>query len=129
MPFWPCSYIIASYICVSKFKKRLLSKHLTKKGFNDVKNKGFILLFILVTTMILSSCGKYNFLKTVSEQDKKDHPEIYGEVGGPALQTKNTYPTNPDAATRSAVLKQLLFDENARGKYIDTAKALAGTKE
>ena len=91
--------------------------------------KGLKLIGYFGVIIVLSSCGKYNFLKPISEQDKKDHPEIYGEVGGPALQTKNTYAANPDAAQHSAVLKQLLFDENARGNYIDTAKALKSTQE
>jgi hypothetical protein len=94
-----------------------------------VRNKGITLLVSICALAVISSCGKYNYIKPISEQEKKDHPEIYGDVGGDPLQTKNTYATNPAAQQRSAVLKQLLFDENARGNYIDTAKAMKSMQE
>jgi hypothetical protein len=94
-----------------------------------VRKNIFYTLALLAGALLVASCGKYNYIPEVTDADMKAQPEIYGKVGEPALQTVNVYPTNPAAATRTAVLKQLLFDENARGNYIDTARALRAMQE
>ena len=90
----------------------------------------------LTLTISLSSCGRYNFIKEVSKEDKQSRPRIYGDVDGPALQSKNTYPTNPDAAKNAAVLKAQLFGEEPKAAdvvmapvAVDTAKAVESSKE
>lgn len=84
------------------------------------------ILVALVLLPVLAGCGKHS---QVREDAKKEYmsskPEIYGEVGGPAKQSKNTSTTNPDAPARSAVLKEKLFSrQNGGTQAVDTAAAL-----
>lgn len=66
------------------------------------------LVLLLIGTAALTSCGKYNYAPQLTEDQKKAKERIYGEVGGPAKQTKNTYPDDPDAASRTAAIKEKL---------------------
>ena len=40
----------------------------------------------------------------------QENPRIYGDVDGPAKQSKNTYATPADAADQSARIKEILFN-------------------
>ncbi len=48
------------------------------------------------------------------------NPRIYGEVEGPARQSKQTYATPADAADRSVKIKDILF-----GKAVASSKETA----
>lgn len=62
----------------------------------------------IIALIGLASCGKYNYAPALTDDQKKAKPEIYGEVGGVARQTKNTYPDNPAATGKALELKQKL---------------------
>lgn len=102
-----------------------------------MKMKKTVLFLALATLMMinLSSCGRYNFIKEVSKEEKESRPRIYGEVDGPALQSKNTYPTDPDLAKNAALIKAKLFNDDVPAVKelapapIDTAKVMAAQKE
>lgn len=88
--------------------------------------------FGLASLVLLSSCDTYSSKTPQPNKDAKlANPYVYGEVGAPAKQSKNTYPANPDAAQNAAVIKAKLFSDNAKGveTKVDTAKAVAATKE
>jgi hypothetical protein len=80
-------------------------------------------LFIVGILLVMSSCGKYS---QVVDQPKKDEKEantrIFGEVDGPAKQSKITYPTPPDAADKSVKIHAKMF-----GKENKPAAENAGT--
>lgn len=65
-------------------------------------------LILGFAALVLTSCGKYNYAPQLTEDQKKAKSDIYGEVGGVARQTKNTYQDDPNAATRLADIKQKL---------------------
>ena len=87
-----------------------------------------LLLSIAFTAFVaFSACDTYSY-KTppLTDAEMKENPRVYGDVGGPARQSLNKYETNPDAATRSAVLKEKLFsDDTKKAIKIDTAAAMA----
>lgn len=85
---------------------------------------------LLILGAALASCGRYNYNKEVSEADMKERPRIYGDVGGDARQTKNTYPDDPNANKRTSAIRAKLFDKKAQesGK-VDTTAALKATQE
>jgi len=66
------------------------------------------LALIIIATAGLTACGKYNYAPQLTEDQKKAKERVYGEIGGPAKQTKMTYPDDPDAAARTAAIKQKL---------------------
>jgi len=71
--------------------------------------KNILLIGCLVVT---ASCGKYSKLTESPQKDiKEENPRIYGQVGGPALQSKLTYATPTDAVDKSANLKSLMFGD------------------
>jgi GDP-D-mannose dehydratase len=80
----------------------------------------------LVLLPVLAGCGKHSQVRDdATKEYMASKPEIYGEVGEPARQSKNTYPTNPDAPARSAVLKEKLFSNQEVGtQEVDTTAAL-----
>ncbi len=93
---------------------------------SNIKFLAAISLFV-----VLTGCGKHS---KVREDTKKEYmeskPEIYGKLGEPARQSKNPNTTNPDAAARSAVLKEKLFSNyDATAAKIDTAAALSRQAE
>jgi hypothetical protein len=93
-----------------------------------VKKSALNLVLLVIGAAALSACGKYHFVKETTTQEMKAKPAVYGEVGGPAKQTKNTYPANPADVQRTGVIKQLLFTPGARKAYNDTAKGLASAE-
>lgn len=71
---------------------------------NTIKNWG-----ILAITVGLSACGKYNYPPEVTDELMKSNEYVYGEVGGAPKQAANTYPVDPELASKSAALRQKLF--------------------
>lgn len=78
--------------------------------------------------LALTSCGRYNYASEPSTEDKKANEAIYGEVGGPAKHTKNTYPDNPEASAKAAELRTKMWNNvtapsdrsGTVGKAVDT---------
>jgi len=69
--------------------------------------KQFLQICCLV---VLASCGRYSQIaKEPNKEIKKENPRVYGEVDGPARQSKQTYATAPDAVEKSARIKDVLF--------------------
>lgn len=93
-----------------------------------MKKSALNLVLLVIGAATLSACGKYHFVKETTTQEMKAKPAVYGDVGGVARQTKNTYPANPADVQRTAVIKQLLFTPGARQVYNDTAKGLEVTE-
>lgn len=72
--------------------------------------KNILLIGCLV---VIASCGRYSKVVDLPKKDQMlENPRIYGEVGGPAKQSKNTYPTPADAADQSARIKAIMFNGN-----------------
>jgi hypothetical protein len=73
----------------------------------------------------LASCDTYSYKTPQPNKDTKlANPHVYGEVDGPALQSKKTYPTNPEAAQKAAEVKAKLFaDNNATMPETEAPKA------
>jgi hypothetical protein len=60
--------------------------------------------------VILASCGRYSqVVKEPNKEIKTENPRVYGEVDGPARQSKQTYAAAPDAAEKTARLRELMF--------------------
>lgn len=60
--------------------------------------------------VVLMSCGRYSQVRELPQQEEmKANSRVYGDVGGPARQSKQTYPTPADAAERSIQIKEKLF--------------------
>ena len=72
--------------------------------------KNILLIGCLV---VIASCGRYSKVVDLPKKDQmQENSRIYGEVDGPARQSKNTYPTPADAADQSARIKEILFNGN-----------------
>jgi hypothetical protein len=71
---------------------------------NTIKNWG-----ILAIAVGLGACGKYNYPPEVTDELMKSNEYVYGKVGGAPKQTANTYPADPDIASKAADLRQKLF--------------------
>lgn len=72
------------------------------------------LALLSLTVVVFTACDKYNHAKEVTKQDRMADSRTYGEVDGPALQSKKTYPTNPEAAGKATELRAKMFgDANA----------------
>lgn len=85
--------------------------------------KSFAKIAVLsLAGLSLAACGKYNYAPEATKQDRQAEPRIYGEVDGPPLQTKKTYPTNPEAAAKAAELRAKMFGD-ANAKTTDGATA------
>jgi hypothetical protein len=70
--------------------------------------KNILLIGCLV---VIASCGRYSKVVDLPKKDQKEeNPRVFGEVDGPALQSKVTYPTPADAADQSARIKEILFN-------------------
>ena len=83
--------------------------------------KQFLQICCLV---ILASCGRYSqVVKEPNKEIKTENPRVYGEVDGPARQSKQTYAAAPDAAEKSARIKDILFSNKKSTAVIATASA------
>ncbi|HOY94802.1 MAG TPA: hypothetical protein PK509_03630 [Catalimonadaceae bacterium] len=70
--------------------------------------KNILLIGCLV---VMASCGRYSKVVDLPKKDQKqENPRVFGEVEGPALQSKVTYPAPADAADQSARIKEILFN-------------------
>jgi hypothetical protein len=82
-----------------------------RKGFSTL-----FLLSILSVGVATTSCDTYSY--PTPQPDKaqmKGNEYVYGDVGGPAKQSKNTYPTNPDAAANALNIKKKLYADDPGG--------------
>jgi len=61
-----------------------------------------------VTLLAASSCaGQYN---SIEQQDPHENDKyVYGEIGGPPLQSANQYEPNPEADARAVAIREKLF--------------------
>ena len=67
-------------------------------------------LLIAGSLLVMTSCGRYSkVLDLPTKEEYSENKRIYGEMGQPAHQSKNTYPTAPDAAEKSVKIKEILF--------------------
>jgi hypothetical protein len=72
-----------------------------------------------VLLLSLASCGRYSQVaKDPNKEIKTANHRIYGEVDGPARQSKQTYPAPPDAADKSARIRQKMFGNNKSAAQI-----------
>lgn len=70
--------------------------------------KTVLFLAIGFSAYLFSACGKYNYAPPLTEDQKNEKKEVYGKVGGPAIQTANPSTDDPNAATRLADIKTKL---------------------
>ena len=72
----------------------------------------------------MASCGRYSKVVEAPGKDvKESNRRIFGEVDGPALQSKNTYATPPDAADKSAHIREVLFGRKKSAAAIAAEEA------
>ncbi len=64
---------------------------------------------VLVLGMSLVACGKYNYTEPLTEDEKAKNERVYGDVGGPARQSKNQYDVPDDLNARVADIKVKLY--------------------
>lgn len=57
--------------------------------------------------LAVSGCTGYN--STEVRDQNKDNEYVYGEVGGPARQLKNTYTADPNSLERANNLREKMF--------------------
>ena len=82
----------------------------------------YLLLPLLLLT--IASCGRYSKVsKDPTKETKKENPRIYGEVDGPARQSKQTYAAAPDAAEKSARIRQIMFGNKKSAAQIAAEEA------
>jgi hypothetical protein len=86
----------------------------------DMK-KQFLQICCLI---VLASCGRYSqIVKEPNKEIKTENPRVYGEVDGPARQSKQTYAAAPDAVEKSARIKDVLFGNKKSTSVSATASA------
>ena len=86
-----------------------------------MKNQSIILPILLLS---LVSCGRYSQIaKDPTKEVKKQNPRIYGEVDGPARQSKQTYAAAPDAADKSARIREIMFGNKKTAAQIAAEEA------
>ena len=74
--------------------------------------------------LILASCGRYSkVVKDPNKEMKMENPRVYGEVGGPARQSKQTYPAPADAADKSARIREIMFGDKKTAAQIAAEEA------
>ncbi len=64
---------------------------------------------VLVLGTSLAACGKYNYTEPLTDDEKAKNERVYGEVGGPARQSKNQYEVPDDLNARVADIKVKLY--------------------
>lgn len=85
-----------------------------------MKKNSLLIGFLIVA----ASCARYSQVReTAKKEEMKENSRIYGEVDGPARQSKATYPTPADAATRSADIHDLMFGKGKKAEAPVEAKA------
>ena len=90
------------------------------RRLKDMKNR-FLLPGIL---LLLASCGRYSQVaKDPNKEMKMENPRVYGEVGGPARQSKQTYTAAPDAADKSARIREVMFGNKKTAAQIAAEEA------
>lgn len=62
-----------------------------------------------VLVLAFAACDRYHDKTTVKEKEMKTQERIYGDVGGPARQTKQEYPDNPDLIELQQKTKVALY--------------------
>lgn len=77
-------------------------------------------------TLVLVSCGKYNYNEPVTKDEMAGNERIWGAVDGPPRQVANTYPADPELAAKSSALREKMFyddwgmNTNVTGDDFDT---------
>jgi len=67
-------------------------------------------ILLIGCLVVIASCGRYSKVVDLPKKDQMlENPRVYGDVDGPAKQSKNTYPVPADAADQSARIKEILF--------------------
>lgn len=107
MGIWPPASIFEPKVNGGEYLGLLCRSKSTARATTTMK-KAALFLAICGSAYVLTACGKYNYSPQLTEDQKKAKKDIYGEVGGVARQTKNTYPDDPNAATRLADVKAKL---------------------
>lgn len=86
-------------------------------------NKNLLLVGVLV---VMASCGRYSQVVDLPKKEQMEaNPRVYGEVDGPARQSKQTYTNPADAADRSAKIKDILFGTGQSAADIAAQEASA----
>lgn len=99
--------IQSTYICAS---------------FRDMK-KNLLLVGALV---VMASCGRYSQVVDLPKKEQmEENSRVYGEVDGPARQSKQTYANPADAADRSAKIKDIMFGTGQTATDIAAQEASA----
>ena len=76
--------------------------------------------------LVLAACGRYSQVaKEPNKEIKMQNPRVYGEVGGPARQSKQTYPTPADAADKSARIREVMFGNKKTAAQIAAEEVTA----
>ena len=90
------------------------------RRFTIMKNR-YLFPVLLLSLM---SCGRYSKITSEPNNEiKKQNPRIYGEVGGPARQSKQTYPAAADAADKSARIREVMFGNKKSAAQIAAEEA------
>jgi hypothetical protein len=86
-----------------------------------MKNRSLFLPILLIAVV---SCGRYSQIaKDPTKEVKKQNPRIYGEVDGPARQSKQSYAAAPDAADKSARIREIMFGNKKSAAQIAAEEA------
>lgn len=73
--------------------------------------------------MFFTSCGKYNGRTPLPTTDQMSQNEwVYGDPQGPARQSLNSYPVNPESVGKAMDLRDMMYasDTASRGKKVAT---------
>lgn len=85
-----------------------------------MKNQYLLPLLLLA----MASCGRYSkVVKEPNKEIKTQNPRVYGEVDGPARQSKQTYAAAPDAAEKSARIREIMFGNKKTAAQIAAEEA------
>ena len=76
----------------------------------------------------MASCGRYSqVMEDAKKEDMKENSRVYGEVDGPARQSKNTFAAPADLAEKSANVKELMFGKPQIAKTVVSQKDTASS--
>jgi hypothetical protein len=71
------------------------------------------LLILIVAAASQFACGRYSKVTELpKEEEMKKNERVYGDVGEPARQSKNTYPDDPDAAGKAVEIRKRIQEVN-----------------
>ena len=77
------------------------------------KNIKSSVLIIIIAALAQFACGRYSKVtEQPTEEAMKKNERVYGDVGGPAKQSANTYPDDPEAAAKSVEIRKRIQEVN-----------------